>query len=100
MQARHDASSLSNFTITCFCRDDHGQTALHLAAAHGLAQEAAMLLQAAEGMRSAQQGQAVDGSSGALPRLDMLQVRLDKLADKKLHTVSSSSTSTTSVSQL
>lgn len=62
------------------CRDDHGRTALHWAAAHGLVQEAKALLVAADNLRTAQQTMAADGISAEvsqnpeLPRLALLQV--------------------------
>lgn len=62
------------------CRDDHGRTALHWAAAHGLVQAAKALLFASDGMRTKQQTMAADGVSAEvsqtaeLPRLGLLQV--------------------------
>ncbi len=62
------------------CRDDHGRTALHWAAAHGLVQEAKALLSAADNMRTPQQTIAAGGISSEisqnaeLPRLGLLQV--------------------------
>lgn len=69
-------------------RDDHGRTALHWAAAHGLVQEAKALLLAAENMRTMQQTMAADGISAEisqnaeLPRLEQLQ---DKQGNTPLH---------------
>ncbi len=67
------------------CRDDHGRTALHWAAAHGLVQEAKALLLASDGMRTTQQTMAADGISAEisqnaeLPRLGLLQVLQKKV---------------------
>ncbi|KAL0037126.1 hypothetical protein WJX79_001631 [Trebouxia sp. C0005] len=69
-------------------RDDHGRTALHWAAAHGLVQEAKALLVAADNLRTAQQTMAADGISAEvsqnpeLPRLALLQ---DKQGNTPLH---------------
>ena len=67
------------------CRDDHGRTALHWAAAHGLVQDAQALLLASDGMRTTQQTMAADGISteitqnAELPRLEVLQVLQKKM---------------------
>ncbi|KAL0048951.1 hypothetical protein WJX82_003017 [Trebouxia sp. C0006] len=69
-------------------RDDHGRTALHWAAAHGLVQEAKALLLAADNMRTKQQTMAANGISAEmsqnaeLPRLGLLQ---DKQGNTPLH---------------
>jgi len=71
--------------LPAMCRDDHGRTALHWAAAHGLVQEAKALLLAADDMCTKQQTMAADGISAEvsqtaeLPRLGLLQVLQKKV---------------------
>ncbi|KAL3144011.1 hypothetical protein ABBQ32_003818 [Trebouxia sp. C0010 RCD-2024] len=67
-------------------RDDHGRTALHWAAAHGLTSAASALLLSSSKMQATQKEQEADGANNEMPSLDLLQ---DKQGNTALHLAAS-----------